>query len=175
MAIIARPDAEYDVYADAINNTRSGYQPTWGPNAPVRAAAPVVADEDDDAPVAAMVLRPCANPACADTSYATFTSEACRMAVEGPVEVECLGTYTPRAFFAVFQGHEGFALRDASGACWFVAEGQLSTLLHEADLADLTLCGQVDVALAQAMKDTLAGGLLQLVEVRNTHRPRVAA
>ena len=81
----------------------------------------------------------------------------------------------PVAFHASFDGLHGQALRDAAGAVWFLADDGSVVLLHNEDAPFLTLFGRVDIAREQRLLDDLHGGLYQLVDFRNSHRPRVAA
>ena len=83
--------------------------------------------------------------------------------------------YTPLAYHAAFDGLHGTALRDSAGACWFIADDGTLTLLHNDDTPFLHLNGRVDIAAEQRLLDDLAGGMLAIVEARNTEHARVAA
>jgi hypothetical protein len=71
----------------------------------------------------------------------------------------------PVAFFASFDGQHGQALRNDAGAVWFINDDAPYLLLH----------GRIDIAQEQRLLDDLHGGLYQLVDSRNSHRPRLAA
>ncbi len=81
----------------------------------------------------------------------------------------------PIAYHAFFDGQHGQALRDCMGACWFIADDGSVVLLHDADAPFVQLNGRVDLAAEQRFLDDLNGGLYQLVDYRNSHRPRQAA
>ena len=81
----------------------------------------------------------------------------------------------PVAFFASFDGQHGQALRDDAGAVWFINDDGSVILLHNDDAPYLMLHGRIDIAQEQRLLDDLHGGLYQLVDSRNSHRPRLAA
>jgi hypothetical protein len=80
----------------------------------------------------------------------------------------------PVSFNAEFDGQHGIALRDEHNAVWFIADDGALTLLHNADAPYLTLFGRTDIAAEQKMLDGLHGGLYQLIDHRNSHRPLAA-
>jgi hypothetical protein len=80
----------------------------------------------------------------------------------------------PVAYFAAFDGQQGQALRDMTGTCWFLGEDGTAVLLRNGDVPFLQLLGRVDLAEEQRLLDELHGGLYELVDYRNSHRPVAA-
>jgi hypothetical protein len=78
------------------------------------------------------------------------------------------------AYHASFDGQHGQSLRPRAVACWFLADEGSVVLLHDDDAPYLQLHGRVDLAREQRLLDDLRGGLYQLVDMRNSHRPRLA-
>jgi hypothetical protein len=60
--------------------------------------------------------------------------------------------------YATFHGEPGYAIRTPARRVLFVDHGAQSVTLTNADIAALTLLGDVNVAEAQALADFLAGG-----------------
>jgi hypothetical protein len=71
------------------------------------------------------------------------------------------------AFYAIFDGHPGQAIRDSKGACWFYPETGSRMLLHETDRPALQLLGQVSIADTQHVLDTRAGDLARICTRRS--------
>jgi hypothetical protein len=62
----------------------------------------------------------------------------------------------------------GKAVRDVSAAVWFIADDGAVTILCDADAPYLQLHGRVDITQEQRLLDDLHGGLLQLVDHRQS-------
>ena len=82
--------------------------------------------------------------------------------------------YLPVAKYATYEGQHGIAYRNTDGGVWFLPDHEDTlTLLHNEDIPDLILHGDLRLIAAQRFQDERFGSLYALIDWRNTEKESV--